>query len=383
LSEPELSTTGESRSFTPPQAIQHDSFGDRGEPAAPAKPVREGLPSNYRMRADAHYVEQLSGRSSAQTIHLLSVKTLATSKSGSATPSDELIASIRRHNVLQPLLIQRHGGRYRVIDGQKRLAAAIAAGMEEVPCLLHDVEDVDAAALSDAVNVVSREQPPPAVSRPEAPAFGDDVAESLAAVAGAAQLLSRANGSLSRLAALNLINAEMWRAECLLDGARLADGKRRIANALASPVRIVESVSRHMAAEARLRAAHLDVRTMDVPGAARVYSDEDLVVKALSLLAMSTLIWLENVPAARITVRVASRGTRSVAFEVFQDAVAVPPAWFPTVAAGADQLAGTTPATIWVVGARQIAEALGAQLAASPAGAIGTVMSIALPMAKE
>ena len=26
------------------------------------KPVREGLPSGYRMRADAHYVDQLSSR---------------------------------------------------------------------------------------------------------------------------------------------------------------------------------------------------------------------------------------------------------------------------------------------------------------------------------
>jgi hypothetical protein len=334
------------------------------------------------MRADAHYVDQLSGRSSTQTIHLLNARTLATFKTGAASPPEALVASIRRHNVLQPLLVQRHGGRYKVIDGRKRLAAAMAAGLDEVPCLLHDVEDTDAAALAEAANVAGREQSATASARTGASAFGDDLAESLAAVSGATNLLSRSSGSLSRLAALNLVNAETWRAECLLDSTRLVDGKRRVASSLSSPVRVVEAVGRHMTAEARLRSAHVEVRAVDVPAATQIYSDEELVVKALSLLAISTLMWLENVPEARITVRVALRGTRSVAFEVFQDAVAIPTAWFSTLTTPTEQVTGA-PAAAWMLGARQIAEALGGQVSVSAAGATGTVMSLALPTAKE
>jgi hypothetical protein len=381
VSESEFPSSGETRStFTPSQATQHEPFGERRDTLPPVKPPREGLPATYRMRADAHYVDQLSGRSSTQTIHLLNARTLASSNTGTTSPSEVLVASIRRHNVLQPLLVQRHGGRYRIIDGQKRLAAAVAAGVDEVPCLLHDVEDSEAAALSEAANVSARAQPgaPP---RASTPAFGDEVAEALADVARAADLLSRSGGSLTRLAALNLINAEMWRAECLLEGARLLDGKRRVTNSLASPVRIVETVRRHLTAEARLRSTQIEGRTSDVPAATQIYSDEELVVRTLSLLALSTLAWLEGAPDTRVTVRVALRGNRSVAFEVFQDSVLVP-AWFSTITSAADYV-GDVPAAVWLLGARQIAEALNAQISIASAGATGTIMGLTLPVAKE
>jgi ParB-like nuclease domain len=381
VSESEFTSSGETRStFTPSQAMQHEPFGERRDTPPPVKPPREGLPATYRMRADAHYVDQLSGRSSTQTIHLLNTKTLTSSNTGTTSPPEVLVASIRRHNVLQPLLVQRHGGRYRIIDGQKRLAAAVAAGVDEVPCLLHDVEDSEAAALSEAANVGARAQPG-APTRASTPAFGDDVAEALADVSRAADLLSRSGGSLTRLAALNLINAEMWRAECLLEGARLLDGKRRVTNSLASPVRIVETVRRHLTAEARLRSTQIEGRTSDVPAATQIYSDEELVVRALSLLALSTLAWLEGAPDTRVTVRVALRGNRSVAFEVFQDSVLVP-AWFSTITSEADYV-GDVPAAVWLLGARQIAEALNAQISITSAGATGTIMGLTLPVAKE
>jgi hypothetical protein len=37
-------------------------FESAGRVPAPKTPEREGLPPGYRMRADAHYVEQLTGR---------------------------------------------------------------------------------------------------------------------------------------------------------------------------------------------------------------------------------------------------------------------------------------------------------------------------------
>jgi ParB family chromosome partitioning protein len=49
-----------------------------------------------------------------------------------------LIASIREHGVLQPLVVTRHGGGYRLIAGERRLRAARAAGLSEVPVVLRD-----------------------------------------------------------------------------------------------------------------------------------------------------------------------------------------------------------------------------------------------------
>ena len=49
---------------------------------------------------------------------------------------DGLAASIREHGLLQPLGVARENGGFRVVYGNRRRAAAIMAGLPEVPCLL-------------------------------------------------------------------------------------------------------------------------------------------------------------------------------------------------------------------------------------------------------
>jgi len=49
-----------------------------------------------------------------------------------------LVASIRRHGLLSPLLVARQRrGRYLLLCGSRRLCAARLAGLEKVPCLIH------------------------------------------------------------------------------------------------------------------------------------------------------------------------------------------------------------------------------------------------------
>ncbi len=50
---------------------------------------------------------------------------------------DQLIASIKEHGVLVPLTVIQRAGWYDVIDGRRRMTAAIAAGVDRVPCLVH------------------------------------------------------------------------------------------------------------------------------------------------------------------------------------------------------------------------------------------------------
>jgi ParB family chromosome partitioning protein len=58
---------------------------------------------------------------------------------------EELAASIRRHGVLQPLLVSEDGpDRYLVITGERRLRAARKAGLETVPAVIR--ERLDSAA---------------------------------------------------------------------------------------------------------------------------------------------------------------------------------------------------------------------------------------------
>lgn len=53
----------------------------------------------------------------------------------------ELADSIREHGILQPLSVRRVGAGYELIAGERRLRAAVLAGLQEVPCILMQMDD--------------------------------------------------------------------------------------------------------------------------------------------------------------------------------------------------------------------------------------------------
>jgi ParB-like nuclease family protein len=102
------------------------------------------------MRADAHYVEQLDGASPTITVQYVAVHTIDVSDAPAAA-LPQLVDSIKRFGVLEPLVVQRNNGTYKTITGQKRLAAARAAGLHDVPCLVHHVSDERAETLREVL----------------------------------------------------------------------------------------------------------------------------------------------------------------------------------------------------------------------------------------
>ena len=65
----------------------------------------------------------------------------------------ELTDSIRRHGVLQPILVRSVADDWVVICGHRRLAAAAAAGLEQIPATVHDITEVEALELQLIENV--------------------------------------------------------------------------------------------------------------------------------------------------------------------------------------------------------------------------------------
>ena len=53
----------------------------------------------------------------------------------------ELAESIRQHGILQPLSVRRIGTVYELIAGERRLRAAVQAGLPEVPCILMQMDE--------------------------------------------------------------------------------------------------------------------------------------------------------------------------------------------------------------------------------------------------
>jgi ParB family chromosome partitioning protein len=64
---------------------------------------------------------------------------------------EELAVSIRSHGVLQPLLVRpdpKRNGHFHLIAGERRWRAAAIAGVHEVPVIVREMSDADAAAVA-------------------------------------------------------------------------------------------------------------------------------------------------------------------------------------------------------------------------------------------
>ena len=66
---------------------------------------------------------------------------------------ETLADSIRRHGLLQPLTVRRRGETWELIAGERRLRAALMAGLKTVPCVERQADDGDAALLALVENL--------------------------------------------------------------------------------------------------------------------------------------------------------------------------------------------------------------------------------------
>jgi ParB family chromosome partitioning protein len=67
---------------------------------------------------------------------------------------DELARSVREHGIVQPLVVSRHGDRYRLIAGERRFRAAQKAGLTTVPVVIKDdLKEGDALQIALIENI--------------------------------------------------------------------------------------------------------------------------------------------------------------------------------------------------------------------------------------
>jgi len=65
----------------------------------------------------------------------------------------ELAASIKANGVIQPIVVRRAGAGYELIAGERRLRAAKLAGLERVPAVVREVDELTQAQMALVENI--------------------------------------------------------------------------------------------------------------------------------------------------------------------------------------------------------------------------------------
>ena len=278
------------------------------------------------MRADSHYVEQLESRYACPAIRLIPTRQIEALDPSSSVRVEALARSIAAHGIVQPLLVRPQNGRYQLIAGRKRLAAAIDAGITDVPCLIYDVDETEAAALAHADNLRAPVLPDQAQSFADADCLHQVLrmlSIELASIGALAALITPTPGGAFRCrATADLIQAQAWRSAWLARATALVTGQQGTSRP--KPIEsILDRVKAGFEAEARLTSLQLDCAV--APNVAGLTFDEDLGVMAVTGSVFATLSWLEGCEEPRVEVRAGAPNPRTLTIEVVQRTTPIPP----------------------------------------------------------
>jgi hypothetical protein len=301
-----------------PTDIDDSSEPEASEPSASAQVrQREGLPPQYRMRAERHYVDHLSAPASSVPVQLIPITQLAPRPQSASNDLDPLVRSIRAHGILQPLLVRRDRTGYHMIAGSKRLSAASTAGLTEVPCIVYHVDEAGATAL-EAAEKVRGERTGVGLRA----SVGGRIAEGVTAIAddlsrirATVGLLQNTPTGFQQVVAVDLLSAQTWRALWLanvasfLSGGKYPDGRTR-----PLPV-VVDDIIERFEPECRLSRLRFTVLHS---GAAAPHVGDGPVGFALTSAIIVTLALLEPGAEPALDIHTQTLGERGFVIEVVQ-----------------------------------------------------------------
>lgn len=320
--------------FVPP--ARPDAFASDGdlESAAFAEPPfpREGLPAGFRMRHDAHYVDQLTTRAAGAHLQLIPLGDIDTPRAIDGGDLGPLARSMAKYGVLQPLLVRPRAGRFELIAGARRIAAAAQAGLTEVPCLVHQVDDVRARALAEADNLrPGTESAPAAAAQPMAAPSSlatsglRELGHSFGAIGSCLHLLTDRDAVLRDRVALDLVRTEVHRAGRLVQSLTVLGQDPALAETRVSLAAAFEQVVEGFVPEQRLSGITLQIDPAD--GSPHVHADPEWLAVGLSGALGGMLALVQPARSAALRVRIGASGSgSSVMLEIEQQAVTVP-AW--------------------------------------------------------
>ena len=356
---------------------------DQAAADATATEGREGLPPTFRMRHDEHYVDHITSRTGATPIQMIAVGDIDSPQGPDVDGLGSLVASIRTLGIVQPLLVRRRSGRFALIAGSKRLAAAVAAGLTEVPCLLQDADDARAQALAEAENIRGNgtaAAPHAITGSAGLPArTAAEIVDSLATIESCLNLFLSRERPLRERVSLELMRAEAHRARWLAQVHVALVGTPVLRKETINPAVLAELALKGLEADGRLSGVS---STLTADGFTQtVLVDRQLMLAALTGAIGAMHLALQESGGGTLSVRLSTHpATRLVVFQIEQDLV--PASSFRLPQAGGTWLAdgpGSRSTSTGLAAARRIAELHGGRFEVTPGARGGCSVALMIP----
>ena len=291
-------------------------FESGAAPGELSKPVGEGLPAGYRMRADPH-VEQLTEDSGPMLLRLIPLGALDEPEWVEPSDLTPLIRSIRTFGILQPLLVLAENGRYQIVAGRKRFYAAQAIGLSAVPCVVHHIPREEAEALARADNLRCT---PSAAGAEEAPVadrsvdLRREISQHLAGITSARHLLIERN-SIGQRVALDLIQVHTTRAQWLIKATDFVAAPKRKTEHRQTVGTLIDDLVTQFAPESRVSGVSLRARIDDRAYTERLDGNAFSIGLLGAIVAFLPFVAVENNGAVTIT---AARQAESLMIDIGQ-----------------------------------------------------------------
>ncbi len=161
----------------------------------------------------------------------------------------DLVDSVRRHGVLQPLMVRTEGTHFELIAGERRLRAARDAGLQEVPVIVREVSDEQSLELALVENLQREDLNP----IEEAEGYQDLITRFGLTQEQVAQRVGKARASVANALRILTFNEEI---RVLLADGRLSSGHAKVLLGVNDP-------ERQRLLALRTVAEHLSVRQLE------------------------------------------------------------------------------------------------------------------------
>ena len=340
--------------------------------------VREGLPAGYRMRAEAHYVDDLSDRAAGPVIRMLSTHAIQADHVRNRSELEPLVRSIAAHGVLQPLLVRGDGPSYIAVAGRSRLEAAKLAGLTTVPCVIMPVDSSQADALAEADNL--RVGSPSAAEFDSRSASLDLLRQNLRrhmTTIQTAMTLSSGDDAVTRRVGFDLAQANSYRAAWMVDAQQLVEQAPLRGTGSVAVSTAIDQTRKALMPEFRLAGVALHVTFADGVGSDSV--DEQVLGVGLTgaIVALLPIVDLADRPVIQIR---SARLQSSTTVEISCGNVSMPKDWVRRVfdESWTDRPGGWQ-AQLGAVCVRAAAERLGGEVTLTTPSNGGVAIKLRIP----